>query len=208
MTQPLEQPRPASMPLDRLSALVDGELGSAEAGELTEAWRREAGLRASWHAYQMIGDVLRSEDLACHPECDETFLQQIRVRLDAEPTLIAPAPAIRRAAAWRTTRWQRPVAVAAGFAAVAGVTFVLQTGGGTDAPARLAASPGQPLTVVSATAPVHATTTAPRLVTDSKLIRDAKLDRYLAAHRPFSLGGPLGVPVGAVRNADMMVPDR
>jgi len=31
---------------------------------------RAASLRATWHAYHLIGDVLRSADLACHPDHD------------------------------------------------------------------------------------------------------------------------------------------
>ncbi|MFY9513712.1 MAG: sigma-E factor negative regulatory protein, partial [Rubrivivax sp.] len=55
-----------------LSALVDGECDSARAG--CDAWREDADARATWHRYQLIGDVLRSDDLATHPQRDAAFL--------------------------------------------------------------------------------------------------------------------------------------
>ena len=56
-----------------LSALADGEL-AGDAGEAAfMAWRRDAGARRDWHAWHLIGDVLRSEDLASDPRADLRF---------------------------------------------------------------------------------------------------------------------------------------
>jgi sigma-E factor negative regulatory protein RseA len=44
-----------------LSALVDGEAEGAE--HACNRWRDDEHLRRDWHAYQLIGDVMRSEDL-------------------------------------------------------------------------------------------------------------------------------------------------
>ena len=49
---------------EQLSALVDGELDPAAAVRACAGWRDDAGCRATWHAYHLIGDVLRSDDLA------------------------------------------------------------------------------------------------------------------------------------------------
>ena len=50
-----------------LSALADGDATDGEAARAFQAWRDDAGARAAWHSYQLIGDVLRSEDLASEP---------------------------------------------------------------------------------------------------------------------------------------------
>ena len=51
----------------------------------------------SWHAYQLIGDVLRSEDLAAEPAADEAFLVALRARLADEPVVLAPQPRVEEA---------------------------------------------------------------------------------------------------------------
>jgi hypothetical protein len=57
-----------------------------------QAWRDDARARETWHAYHLIGDVLRSEELAHAPARDEAFLAGLRQRLAAEPAILAPAP--------------------------------------------------------------------------------------------------------------------
>src|SRR5689334_13843162 len=70
-----------------LSALADGDATRA-----FQAWRDDPDARAAWHSYQLIGDVLRSEDLACEPEADQAFLVALRARLADEPVVLAPQP--------------------------------------------------------------------------------------------------------------------
>lgn len=194
---------------ERLSALVDGELADDDVKHACIDWRADAKVRQSWHAYQLIGDVLRSEDLASAPGRDEAFLRSLRSRLADEPVVLAPRPAkALPMATGRSLRfWRAGAAVAAGFVAVGGVLVALQM------PARdaqpqpgLAQAPAVPATVVpvSATAPVAATEPAVEqaaLVTDGQLIRDARLDRYLAAHQRFAGTSALGVPSAFLRSA-------
>src|SRR5882757_3475265 len=78
--------------LERLSALVDGELDSDATAQACGHWRENGELRSSWHAYHVIGDVLRSDDLACDPARDAGFLQAFRARLKDEPVVLAPQP--------------------------------------------------------------------------------------------------------------------
>src|ERR1700756_2461684 len=73
-----------------LSALADGDATDSEAARAWQAWRDDPEARASWHAYQLIGDVLRSEDLAAKPAADEAFLVALRARLADEPVVLAP----------------------------------------------------------------------------------------------------------------------
>src|SRR3990167_6572667 len=82
-----------------LSSLMDGDLEPGAAGEACAAWRHDADARASWNAYHLIGDVLRSEDLATLPASDEAILQSLRARLADEPVPLAPAPLVHAPAA-------------------------------------------------------------------------------------------------------------
>jgi sigma-E factor negative regulatory protein RseA len=121
-----------------LSALTDGR---ADAGQpAVAAWAHDSDARRTWHAYQLIGDVLRSEELASPGGRDEAFLQRFRARLDQEPVVLAPqsAPTLTQApvdvGAGRGARrlslgWSAAAALA-GVALVGGAVFSLQRGGG------------------------------------------------------------------------------
>ena len=88
--------------LEDLSALTDGELEPAQVAEACARWRDDSELRGRWHAYQLIGDVLRSEDLAASGTRDAAFLAALRERLANEPVVLAPEPAAAAAPAMRT----------------------------------------------------------------------------------------------------------
>lgn len=124
----------------RLSALMDGELDASEADRACSAWQAASDPRGAWHAYHVIGDVLRSEELGCAAD-DEAFLRRLRGELAKEPLIVAPvaltgggavdaAPAVAAVAVGggraRRSRWVAPMGMAAGVAAVAVTAFVLQ----------------------------------------------------------------------------------
>ena len=198
-----------------LSALMDGEVSASD--DACGAWRRDAQARADWHVYHLIGDALRSDEHRCDALHDERFLRTLRQRLAVEPVAFAPAvqPAVP-APARRTPRWMAPMAVAAGFVAVAGVLgvtrFSLPDGAAGD-PSSLAgtAPPSTDVRMVglrpeSAAAPAaSARVPAAEL---GPLIRDAELDRYLAAHRQYGNAAALTVPGGVVRSATVAGPGR
>src|SRR5436190_18793561 len=101
---------------EQLSALADGEIDGSAAAAACGAWKTDAEMRRTWHTWHVIGDVLRSEDLASSAGRDQRFLVALRERLAAEPVVLAPeplraAPAIRRSGG----RWMLGSAVAAGF---------------------------------------------------------------------------------------------
>lgn len=150
-----------------LSALADGELPAAQHGDaraleaaLTH-WSAHAHAREAWSVYHTIGDVMRSEELAAHAGGDEAFLQALRVRLAAEPVVLAPGPleregaaagvasgagagdgsSARRRAHWRVPAWLGASAAAAGVAAVAVVTWVVQVQDEAPAGTTLASAP-------------------------------------------------------------------
>lgn len=160
-----------------LSSLMDGDLPAGELAGVIARFREHDDVRADWHAYHLIGDVLRSEDLAVAPVRDACFLQALRSRLAQEPPqldeaplhIVAPstprpsAPARRWMAGWMVA----PAAVAAGFVVVAGVLVVNKA----------LVSPPAAEAVLAQQAPASGV-----------LVRDARLDRYLAAHRNLGTG--------------------
>src|SRR4051812_22501961 len=73
-----------------LSALADGDATDGEAARAFQAWRDDDDARATWHAYQLIGDVMRSDALAADPAEDQRFLLALRARLADEPVVLAP----------------------------------------------------------------------------------------------------------------------
>jgi sigma-E factor negative regulatory protein RseA len=206
---------------ERLSALVDGELDDRAVAQACAHWRESAESRAAWHSYHLIGDVLRSDDLANDAARDTRFMAALRARLANEPVVLAPQSVatarldIHAEAAHpphgaaRRWSWMTPTAVAAGFVAVAGVLTLTRTSDvlpdrspaaglaqATPAVARpvLASSVLDGSSSPSATEP-------PTFIASGELIRDARLDRYLAAHQQFAGSTALGVPSSFLRNA-------
>ncbi len=204
-----------SSALENLSAMADGEVDAAAAAQACSAWRDDASVRLAWHSYQLIGDVLRSEDLAIRH--DASLVMAVRARLADEPTVLAPDTALpqpeigRRAvnAGARSARWTwvAPSAVAAGFVMVAGALMVTRQSTPGGDPASLSASARFDRT--STRDGGLDSTLQPRVSTaDIKLVRDARLDRYLAAHQQFAGSTALGVPSGFLRNAAAEEPSR
>ena len=180
-----------------LSALMDGELDDDRVAQACARWREEPSSREAWHAYQMIGDVLRSEDLATDARRDSAFVLALRERLAQEPVVLAPMPLPEPSAHGLRRRrgWMAPAAAAAGFAAVAVVVVVMRSG---DGGVPLAKAP-QPQLPALANPVVPVSTIEPTVIT-APMIRDARLDRYLAAHQQFVGTSALGAQ-GFLRSA-------
>lgn len=221
---------------ERLSAMVDGELDDAELAQVCSNWSKAPSARATWHAYQLIGDVLRSEDLTSTSERDAAFLNVLRARLASEPVVLAPSSLVApmagsarpvRAPVHRRWSWMASSTVAAGFVAVAGVLVVTR-----DQPPTPSSLPGAGMaTIPAALAPeMPALSSAPGAaqnspnvavalpavpisepmprIADGQLARDADLDRYLAAHKHFAGSAALGVPSAYLRSATVNVSGR
>jgi sigma-E factor negative regulatory protein RseA len=171
---------------ERLSAFVDGELfGEEHLNKFIAELDHED--RASWSHYHLIGDAMRSDDLAVSPAASSAFLAGFAARLDQEPHVLAPAalPGARRLLALR----RRVVPAFAVAAAAATLTWIvvpqLQGGPGGVGVAQVASmqSHGDAMQRV-AMASVPAATAQP--VQDGNIIRDASLDQYLEAHQQFA----------------------
>ena len=203
-----------------LSALADGDATDGEAARAFQSWRDDPDARAAWHSYQLIGDVLRSEDLAGEPAADEAFLVALRARLAGEPVVLAPqpraeettvaAPAVANAgaAARSRARWQGPVAMAAGFLVViGGLNIVRPFGHGSDTPVASTAGAASVPLMASATAVNNGAVVATGQQTpaQTKAVAD-QLAPYLAAHRQSAMNAPFQMPGNDLRNVSLVQP--
>lgn len=199
---------------ERLSALADGEADAADAADLSARWRDDAELRSQWHRWHLIGDAMRSDELAGRSG-ESQFLAALRTKLAAEPVVLAPAPVVetpsiagRRAA----SRWRVPAAVAAGFVMVAGALVAMRP----DVPqavaplARQQPSVAAPVAVAAVPRASEVVAAAARVETHpgalaepmrGVLIRDARMQQYFDAHQQFGGSTALGMPSAFLRNA-------
>ncbi|WP_250499751.1 sigma-E factor negative regulatory protein [Caballeronia sp. GAWG1-5s-s] len=177
---------------ERMSAFVDGE----SLGEIGNIGQFLAELtsedRAAWSDYHLIGDALRSDDLAESPARSHAFMASFAARFEAEAHVLAPAalPAAsasaQKARSGMLRRRVMPAfAVAAAAATLTWIVVPQMQGVGVRSGAQVA-SVAQPDSVQRvALASVPAVTTAAPVV-EANIIRDANLDQYLEAHQQFS----------------------
>jgi sigma-E factor negative regulatory protein RseA len=160
--------------VERISQLMDGELGAESArGELNRL-RQDQALRERWDTFHLIGDTLRGERTVL-PGFGDRFAQ----RLTQEPTVLAPK---RRPVKTLATY---AMSAAASLAAVAWVGwFALGTAPmvapvvAPPPPAAVAQQPAAPA-LVAEPAP------APKVQLASEPY-DGTLNEYLMAHTGFS----------------------
>lgn len=166
--------------LEHLSALIDGELDSDERAAVLDALCRDAELQKRWSDLQLVGDALRSSDVAmCHVD---GFCARVHRALADEPTVLAPR---RVRPAWR--RYALPgFAVAASVAAIAFVAVPLLKAPAGDVLANRPAA-ASALVAVGAEPPA---TAAPNKAA-SAIANARALDAYFAAHRELTGGTPL-----------------
>jgi sigma-E factor negative regulatory protein RseA len=180
-----------------ISALADGQLRGGAFERCMELAARDPATLEAWHTYHLIGDVLRSRDLAAGTS-PAAFLSRLRVRLQDERQLAVPiageaaSPVARVGVPQRAAsndavfRWKL-VAGCASVAAVAAITWSAVGGlAGKPEQAQLAAAPAASVPVANA---------------PGAMIRDPRLDEFLAAHRQVAGASALQAPAGFLRNA-------
>jgi sigma-E factor negative regulatory protein RseA len=103
---------------EKISMLMDGELGERECDEALAALARDDEAIRTWRAYHLIRDVLHGEDVVA-----ADLSAGVAARLAGEPTVLAPRriqkPLVRR-------RWMA-LSAAASVAAVALVAWLAFT---------------------------------------------------------------------------------
>ena len=165
-------------PHEAVSALADGQLHGEAFARTVEFVASDAHARARWHAYHVVGDVLRSAELAvCHT--DTHFIARLRERLQHEKLPARPAAqestgtrvrrlgadeskdAPRVAANDANMRWKLVAGLAVMVAVLAVVWHAtnLQTSR-PDAPQLAQATPARPQSGAAVQAPVNAVAVA------------------------------------------------
>lgn len=189
-----------------LSALVDGEIDAAELDALLQASGEHTESHASWHSYQVIGDVLRGAP-ATSVVTPQAFLAGFQSRLQAEPMVRGPAESVSTVAHVRASaandsvfRWKL-VAGVASLAAVMAVSWTALSG----APAVDGGNASPQLALMqrpAAPAAADAVPTAMLVNTEQgTVIRDARLEELLAEHRQYGGMSALQMPAGFLRDA-------
>jgi sigma-E factor negative regulatory protein RseA len=171
---------------ERLSAFVDGE-SLHDVGDISQFL---AGFtnrdRAAWSDYHLIGDALRSDDLAASPATSSAFMAAFSQRLEAEAHVIAPAAVASRL---RKQLFRRRIVPAFAVAAAAAtLTWIVvpqlqgldSRGAGTQV-ASMSSDAVQHVSMAQQPAASHRSP-----VVEANIIRDASLDQYLEAHQQFS----------------------
>lgn len=192
-------------PQELISALADGQLQGADCARAVQAAAGDSQSLAAWQAYHLIGDVLRSGELALgrSGSAPSVFLARLQLRLSQEAmpanvsiAINSVAQEVRQiraadqsssetvAANDASFRWK----LVAGFASLAAVAAIGWTAvGGLGNRAEQAQ-------LATATQPV--------------MIRDPRLDELLAAHRQLGGTTALQMPSGFLRNATFEGPAR
>jgi len=204
---------------DAVSALADGQLRGAEFANAVTRTLADADARAAWHAYHVVGDVLRSRELA---DCtsDMAFVNRFRSRLGREHEASAvDASALQSASNFVASkaiptraglekavevpsandarfRWKLLAGVAS-MAAVAAIGWNLLGGSIQSNNARQLAQTQSSMPLPPPSVPVVATAAPEQAV----MIRDPHLDALMAAHKQFGGTSALQMPAGFLRNA-------
>jgi sigma-E factor negative regulatory protein RseA len=158
----------ATLTVERISILLDGEMDRSEAAAAIAALCADPTLRRHWHELHRVGDALRSEEVAAFDAVD--FCSRVASLIAAEPTVLAPRAA--QAASGMRRYWVPGLAVAASAAAVAFVAIPLMR-----APAAVSISKSSPPPTVE----VAAQKSLPTIVNARGL--NPSFNPYLAAHR-------------------------
>jgi sigma-E factor negative regulatory protein RseA len=69
---------------EALSLLADGRTNSEQARQALDLWARDAAVQERWQTWHLIGDVMRSADLAPAHAPGDVFLPQLRAGLQGQ----------------------------------------------------------------------------------------------------------------------------
>lgn len=191
---------------EMVSALADGQLRGQDFAKAVESIHSDTESGLVWQSYHVIGDVLRSPELA-EQAGDVNFLARFQSRLatdseaqrayvpvsslldanGASKSTVGPKPSANES----TFRWKL-AAVFASLAAVVAIGWTMTYGlNGSAGSAQLAQGLPAPQLTLNASPGAEPTV----------MIRDPNLDALLAAHKQFGGATALQMPTGFLRNA-------
>ena len=195
-----------------ISALADGELDGQEFARAVDWIGHDDDARRTWHAYHLVGDVLRAGDAMTNGH-EAEFLDRLKLRLAQEKPLVSGIVAIDSIAieplftgagsqkdlnngAANDDRFHwKWVAGLASVLAVASIGLLVSRGWDEQR------TSGQ---LAQAAVQVQQAQVASPVVVGGEsqvMIRDLQLDALLSAHKQFGGTSALQVPTGFLRNA-------
>lgn len=179
------------------SALADGELQGDALRHALEVLETDEAARSQWHAYHLVGDVLRSGAGAAIGAHDAAFVARLRQRLQ-EPTerasfVQAGALPVQHSANDPVWRWKLVAGLSTLTAAAVLGWQLVGDRTGADAAVQMA---------------IKAPTVNFAQAADGVMIRDPRLDQLLAAHQQLGGTSALQMPAGFLRNATFERPAR
>lgn len=152
--------------MEKISALIDGELEEREARQQFARLKQEQELAHCWATFHLIGDALRGER-TLSPD----FNKRLALRLSEEPTVLAP----------RSVASKRFVAYA--LSAAASLSAVALVGWMALFNNPLVPQPDPAPQAQNITAPAAEPTPAPQL---ASVPSEGTMNEYLIAHQEFS----------------------
>ncbi|KMY86905.1 Sigma factor RpoE negative regulatory protein RseA [Candidatus Paraburkholderia calva] len=188
---------------ERMSAFVDGE-SLDEIGNLGQFLAElNSHDRATWSDYHLIGDALRSDDLAESPARSSAFMASFSARFEAEAHVLASAVIGERAGG---NVFRRRIVPAFAVVAAATLTWIIVVpqlqGFDSHAGAPVASTNGAAADSVQRVAMASVPAVGMRSpVVEANIIRDADLDQYLEAHQQFSQQPSMPVAMPLIRAA-------
>ena len=215
-----------------VSSLADGQLRGLEFARAVSLVTDSGDARATWHSYHVVGDVLRSGELAACAD-DAAFVARLRVRLQSATVGLASIVAADGAHALSITHAADHGAtkIIANNSYITRATGInnLKNGSANESRFRwkllagvasfaavgaigwnLVGGPGsaggaQPMVPQLAQVSVQSQAQAQQ---PQVMIRDPHLDALLAAHKQFGGTSALQMPAGFLRNATFESPSR
>ena len=151
--------------MDKISALMDSELGEHEARGQVSRLKDDEELARTWHTFHLIGDAMRGER-----PLSPGFGARLSDRLAAEPTVLAP----QRRPAKRLSTYA--LSAAASVSAVALVGWIAFYNQPYAPPATIVKAPVAP-------APAPIASPPPQL---ASVPSEGRMNEYLIAHQEFS----------------------
>lgn len=149
--------------MDKISALMDGELDEHEARGQLLRLKQDEQLSRDWHTFHLVGDAMRGER-ALSPD----FHQRLAERMAAEPTVLAPQRSVTR----RATTYA--LSAAASVSAVALVGWMAFVNNPLAPQADIVQAPSAILPAAVVPASI------------ASVPSDGKMNEYLIAHQEFS----------------------
>lgn len=177
----MSNPPPVPCSKETLSSLMDGEVDGRTAAGLIATLCARSELRLQWIAFHLVGDALRSSDVAASHS--EQFCARVADAIAREPTIVAPR-ALTRSSLLR--RVLVPAVAVAASAAVIGFIAIPLVRNAEAPPLQQASAPPAP--AVAAAVPAERSEEAAARRAASTVANARALQAYLAAHRELTSG--------------------